>query len=182
MLGGAPLVVHVRDRLAQQTNGPIAINVAGEGFDAESIKGVSHVADHPVIPDLLPPGTGPLAGLHCAMTWAKEQGASGVMTSPTDIPFLPLDFAARLAAVNGPAIAVSPSGLHPLCGYWPVQLLPMLEEKIADGLSAARHWARAIGVAEVLFSPTGKIDPFFNINRREDLSRAEMLIAARKPD
>lgn len=57
-----------------------------------------------------------------------------------------------------------------------------LQVALANGLRRASRWAEMQNAAEVFFPPVeigGRtVDPFFNINRPEDLAEAEALLAA----
>jgi molybdopterin-guanine dinucleotide biosynthesis protein A len=61
-------------------------------------------------------------------------------------------------------------------------LLPNLREALEQGTRKVGAWAEGQSVIEVSF-PQGEIngkavDPFFNINRPEDLAKAEALLKA----
>ena len=133
----------------------------------------------PVVADVIDGQAGPLAGVLTGMEWAREHvpGADYVVTVPTDIPFLPDDLVARLEealmAANADIACASSGGRdHPVPALWKVGLASKLRadmiEKDArkvDGWTATQKLARAEW-------PTDPVDPFFNVNREEDLERA----------
>lgn len=121
----------------------------------------------PVLID--PPGlAGPLAGLAAA----RELGRDMVLTIPCDMPFLPLDLPAVLAAVlpgHGAALASGEGRLHPVCGLWECAALDGIEAYAASGDSSLIGFARSIGfaTAELGAAAVG------NINSPEELAEAE---------
>ena len=82
-------------------------------------------------------------------------------------------------------VARSESGVHPVFGLWPVSLAPHLEESLRRGARKALDFVAAHQAKEVAFPPVeigGRaVDPFFNINRPEDLAEAEALLSATAP-
>jgi molybdopterin-guanine dinucleotide biosynthesis protein A len=143
----------------------------------------------PIIADRIAGHAGPLAGLHAALVWARECGANirHVVTVACDTPFLPDDLVARfLAALEETGreccVARSGQGVHPVIGLWPIGLAGTLEAALVEGQRKASAWAEQQGAVEVFFHPAqlgGRaIDPFFNINRPEDLAEANALLAA----
>jgi molybdopterin-guanine dinucleotide biosynthesis protein A len=110
--------------------------------------------------------------------------ASAIVTAATDTPFFPLDLVARLLAASGGerlAIAKSAAGIHPVFGLWPLTLADDLRRDLERGKRKVRDWVSAHGAVEVDFPPEKiggeAVDPFFNINRRDDLAEAEALLA-----
>ncbi|MHA7887707.1 molybdenum cofactor guanylyltransferase MobA [Roseicyclus sp.] len=163
-LAGRPLVAHVIARLAPQCRA-LAINAPPDARLA--------AFGLPVIPDGAEGGQGPLSGILAAMDWAAAQGAGRVLTAPVDTPFLPGDLAARLAGVDAPIVlARTADGLQGTCGLWSVSLRDALAEALAGGTRKVTEFTEAQGAAHVLF-PEGDPPPFLNVNRPEDLARAE---------
>ena len=139
----------------------------------------------PVIADYASPRiAGPLAGVLARMEWTRAQrpDANFLVTAATDTPLFPLDLVARLVeAADGRALAVakSESGVHPVFGLWPIAIAPALRD-LEAGKRKVLDWTREHGAHEVAFEPvtigSASIDPFLNINRAEDLARAEALL------
>ena len=131
----------------------------------------------PVLPDPVEGLPGPLAGVLAAMEWA---GAGLVATVPGDAPFLPPDLLARLAVAReaaGAEIAVATSGgrLHPVVALWPAHLAAELRRALVEeGLRKVESWIDRYPNIRVEF-PHEPVDPFFNVNRPEDLAEAERL-------
>jgi len=167
-LGGQPLIAHVIGRLAPHC-AALAIN-ANDDPARYARFGL------PVLHDGDAAGFGPLAGILAAMDWAAERGASKVLTAPVDTPFLPADLAARLMGQDAPIVlAATADGMHGTCGLWSVGLRGQLRAALRDGMRKVTDWTSHHGAVAVQFPP-GAIPAFFNINRPEDLSRAEHLL------
>ncbi len=130
---------------------------------------------------------GPLAGILSGMRWATGlAGCDKLLTVAGDTPFLPDDLAFRLAsAASGHphriAVAASAGRRHPVVALWPVALASHLDRFLTgrSNLSVAGFLDGYDTVTvdfPLLTTGKGDIDPFFNINSPDDLSRAEALI------
>ena len=162
---GTRLIDHLITLIEHQSAGPIAINApTGAGFDEIS---------QPLIADQLTGNLGPLAGLHAAMSWAKEAGHAAVLTTPVDTPVLPPAFVERLVATGAPAIAKCNNRLQYVHGLWPTALTEQLESAIERGLRSARDWASECKAATCEFHERAGLDPFFNVNTPDDLRTLE---------
>ena len=177
-LGGEPVLARILDRLRPQVT-QIIINANGDP---------SRFSDFglPVIADSIAGLAGPLAGVHAGLEWVKAH-ASGVRSAVTvasDTPFFPSDLVLRFlsALEDDPALAVAASseGVHPVVGLWPVVIAPQIEESLRHGMRKAGAFTKDHGAVEVFFeiARSGKrfVDPFFNINRPEDLAYADGLL------
>lgn len=164
-----PLLLHVADRFAPQVD-DLALSANGDLARFSPF-------GWPVLPDAGDRRDGPLAGLLAGLTWAATQGASHLATVSVDTPFLPCDLVPRLLLAAGTAqrVAVAESGgrLHPTCGLWPAHIRPALEAALDQGERRIGRWAESLGAAAAHFGE--RPDPFFNINRPEDLAEAEAL-------
>ncbi len=137
----------------------------------------------PVLPDPIPGHPGPLAGVLAAMEWTATHApdCADIVSVPCDAPFLPRDVAARLAAARDAAgaefaCAVSSGRAHPVVGLWPVRLAPALRAALAsEGLHRVAAWTARFALALAPFEAT-PFDPFFNVNRPEDLAQAQALL------
>lgn len=182
LLRGKPLIAHVIERFRPQVR-HLIINANGDPSRFAQF-GLPVVADH------IQGYQGPLAGLHVAMHEATKIGMSHIATVAADTPFLPTDLVSRLIETRQRTnadivLAASGENIHPVFGLWPVAL----EENLAAFLSSGEKpkvsvWAKRFSVAEAHFDLSGSgpdfdIDPFFNINTREDLARAEELLENR---
>jgi molybdopterin-guanine dinucleotide biosynthesis protein A len=173
-LGSGRVIDHVIARLAPQC-GALAINANGDP---------ARFADFglPVLADPVPGQPGPLAGILAAMDWAAGLGAGVVVTAAADSPFLPRDLVARLVAAttHGGAVAESPDGTgrmraHPIFGLWPIGLRGALADALAGGERRVGAWAATCGAGRAAFG-SDPVDPFYNVNTREDLVAAGRLV------
>lgn len=165
MLGGTTLLDRAIDYALTQSD-LVAIAVR----DAQQVGGVSvpTIHDDAAI-------EGPLAGLVSALGFAVHEGAGAVLTLPADMPFLPSDFATRLAkglAGNRAAVAKSCGHLHPVCGLWRTEAVDSVPAYLASDRRSLRGFAEAVGYVAVDW-PSDPEDPFFNINTPVDLASAE---------
>jgi molybdopterin-guanine dinucleotide biosynthesis protein A len=179
LLGGRPMLAHVRDRLAAQA-GPVILNANGD-------PGRFAALGLPVVADDIAGFAGPLAGVRTGMNWAVRHApeAQYIATAACDTPFFPENFVATLLAATGgtPAIALAAFGgqVHPVFGLWPVALLASLDAALAAGLRKVTDWTQRHTTLIVDF-PEAHIggvaaDPFFNVNTPEELAEAERLLA-----
>ena len=169
-IGGVSILQRIVDRLAPQV-AALAVNANGEVLRFAST-GLA------VIPDRRADVGTPLAGLHAALHWAKASGFDGVVTVPSDVPFLPRDLVTRLAAASqSAAIAASGGQDHYLTGLWSCFLLGALEDAITtEQMFRVKDWAKHAGAATVEW-PVTPFDPFFNVNDWEDLAEANRIAA-----
>ncbi len=171
-LAGRPLLTHVIARIAPQV-GQVLINANG---DPARFSGFGL----PVAADTVEGFAGPLAGVLTGLQWTAKNvpQATQMVSIATDTPFFPTDLVSRLVAgadKAGTSLAVATSGArtHPVFGLWPVSLLNNLAEAVTnEGLRKVDIWTARHGVAEVEFD-TDDGDPFFNLNRPEDIAEAE---------
>lgn len=136
-----------------------------------------------IVPDLDAEQLGPLAGIQAALHWQARRapGVTALATVTTDVPFLPSDLVARLAAArpSGPAIAVSGERRHPAIALWPVTLRNDIDAALARRALSLNTFALNHGASEVHFpmreAGGQRIDPFFNANTQEELAEAHRL-------
>jgi len=181
-LGGKPLVAHVVERLRPQA-GAVAVNANGDPSRFAAL-GVSVLAD--TVADF----PGPLAGLLAGMEWAKAIGSAGIVTVPTDSPFIPRDLVVRLTASHPdpahPLLAASCGRRHPVAGLWPVMLAGALRDFLAAGetyrVSVFADRCGAVSVDFPAIELDGRtVDPFFNVNTPEDFALAETILKELQP-
>ena len=176
-LGGQTILARVIDRLEPQVAG-LAINANGDPARFASYQ-------VPVISDSIDGFVGPLAGVLAGLDWAAEQGADSIVTAAADTPFFPADLVPQLqlageGMVHPLVLAATPDPQkgqirHPTFGLWPVALRDDLRTALTEGLRKVVLWTDQHGGREAVF-PVGSIDPFFNVNTPEDLSRAEEML------
>ncbi len=172
-LGGRLVLDHVLDRLKPQVS-QVMLNANGDP---------TRFAHYglPVVPDSVEGFAGPLAGVLAGLEWARDNTqAEWVATAATDTPFFPVDFVTRMlaaieAAGTDMACAASDGRHHPVFGLWPVRLAADLRHALVEedirkvDLWTARHKLVAVEFA------TQPHDPFFNVNRPEDVEEAERI-------
>jgi molybdopterin-guanine dinucleotide biosynthesis protein A len=175
-VAGRPLIGHVLDRLRAAACAAVVINANGDGrrFAAWGL---------PVAADVLPGTPGPMAGLLTGLEWAATHWpeATHVLTVPADTPMVPVNLLDRLAAALGAgaevACAASGGRRHPVIALWPVALRAAVRQAVATA-EGRRIGTFAAGCRlAVVDWPVAPVDPFFNINRPEDLAAAERLLA-----
>lgn len=167
-LAGRPLIAHVLDRLEPQVE---RVLISANG-DAARFTGFGC----PVVADDRPQG--PLSGVLAALTAAAGMGATHVVSTPVDTPFLPGDLVPQLllaaeGSAEGLALAAAPDGDHPATAVWPVGLGPALAAYLASGEAKVTRFADAHHAARAVF-PDSRA--FLNLNAPEDLAAAEALL------
>jgi molybdopterin-guanine dinucleotide biosynthesis protein A len=138
----------------------------------------------PVVADDIPDFAGPLAGILAGLDWLalNAPGTEWMASVAGDCPFVPRDLAPRLHRVRvaeGMPLACAKSGdwRHPVAGLWPVALRGDLRRALTEeGLHKIEVWTGRHGVA-IAEWPDKPVDPFFNVNRPEDLANAEAIAA-----
>ena len=176
-LDGRPVLSHVIERFRPQV-GRLILNANGD-LSRFATFGLEVVADREI------PGQGPLSGILTALEWAKRHApdCAAVATVSTDVPFLALNLIQRLEAERGDgvAIAVSAGRRHPTIAIWPLTSREAVADALQRGALSVDALAAELNAVAVPF-PMGEIDgvtidPFFNVNRPEDLVAARALLA-----
>jgi molybdenum cofactor guanylyltransferase len=177
-LGGRPILAHVVERARPQ----VAALVLNANGDPARFAGFGL----PVAADVVEGFAGPLAGVLTGLEWARAHrpDAAWVVSIATDTPFFPRDVVARLLAAvadEGAELACAASGgqAHPVFGLWPTAALAgeLRRALVEEGVRKIDAWTARHRLAVVEF-PIGRVDPFFNANRPEDLAEAERLLPA----
>lgn len=173
-IGGETILSRALSRIAPHCQS-IALNANGDPsrFAAFGL---------PVVADSIADFAGPLAGILAGMDWvaANRPDVDWMASVPGDCPFLPRDLIPRLHTVRiaeGKPLACAKSGdwRHPVVAIWPVELREELRRALTDeGLRKIEVWTERYGVA-IAEWPDEPIDFFFNVNRPEDLRKAEEL-------
>jgi molybdenum cofactor guanylyltransferase len=176
LLGGQTILSRITARVRPQVR-HLVLNANGDParFGAYGL---------PVVADSIEGFAGPLAGVLAGLDWAAVNAPDcpWVASVPTDAPFLPEDFVARLLAAIDTgadmACAASCGQHHPVVGLWPVRLRDELRRALTvEQIHKVDVWTARYELAVVDF-PFGRVDPFFNTNRPEDLAEAERLLSA----
>lgn len=186
-VGGRPILHLVVDKVRCWTDTILlSVNDDPARFrEQDWLTGITPVAD--TVPDR----PGPLAGILSAMEWVATHRPqrTRLLCVPCDTPFLPTDLGPALTAAlppgaGGVAMAVGPDGIrHPTVALWPLSLRPALRDALQnEGLRKVGSFAARHGRVDVPFpaGPNG-IDPFFNVNGPNDLTRADHIIRSAVP-
>lgn len=168
-LGKGSILDQVIDRIEPQVAG-LALNANGDKARFSSLR-------LPIISDSIGGFVGPLAGVLAGLDWAADKQATHIVTVAADTPFFPPDLVPSLllgAETQGQPIALArtENGRHPTFGLWPVALREDLRTALEKGVRKVVQWTDSHGTAMVDF-PTGRFDPFFNVNTPEDLTLAQ---------
>ena len=103
-----------------------------------------------------------------------------------DTPFFPINLvsAFALAIANEDAhlaCAASNDRHHPVFGMWPVRLACELRHAVTEeGIRKVDAWTSRYRLATAQFDEKG-YDPFFNVNRPEDLEQARKIMLEYRP-
>ena len=123
-------------------------------------------------------GQGPLGGVLSAMKWIKENKKkySWISTFPVDTPFFTKkvlkSFYKNIKIDEGKLFFIrSKETRHNIFGLWSVDLMDQLESDLLKGYRKVELWANSMGVKTINIEYQN-IDPFFNINTKEDLEIA----------
>ncbi len=124
-------------------------------------------------------GLGPLGGVFSAMKWIKEnqKDYKWIATFPVDTPFfnrqILKDFIQNINFNESDLFFIKSNNTrHNIFGLWSINLLDKLEEDLKNGERKVELWANNTGV-KIINMEFSNNDPFFNINTKEDLKKAE---------
>jgi molybdopterin-guanine dinucleotide biosynthesis protein A len=162
---GKSLIAHVLDRLEPQVE-EVLISANGDASRFAQF-GCKVVADD------LPQG--PLSGVLACLKQAAAMGATHLVTTPVDTPFIPGDLVPQLllaaeSATEGLAMARDDQQDHPATAVWPVGLADALAAYLAEGGRKVTGFTKAHGAVTARF-PDARA--FMNLNTPEDLVQAE---------
>ena len=167
-LAGRSLIAHVLDRLEPQVE-RVLISANGDGARFAAF-GCDVIAD--AVPQ------GPLSGVHAALVVAAAAGATHLVSTPVDTPFLPGDLVPQLllaaeGSVEGLALAATVDGDHPATALWPVGLAADLGRFLAAGEAKVTRFTDAHHAARARF-PDARA--FLNLNTPQDIATAEAML------
>ena len=179
-IGGVTVLERIIERLRPQCAGLIL----NANTDAARFADIGL----PVVADSVPDYAGPLAGILAGLDWTAEHATQieWIVSAPGDCPFLPRDLVTRLhqARVGASALLACASSAkrpHPVVGIWPIELREDLRRALTrDGVRRVTEWSARYPFGMAAWAAT-PVDPFFNINKPEDVAEAERL-AAQYPD
>lgn len=173
-LSGKSLLERVWERLAQVADRVVVVG------------GEPRMEGHGVqtVPDLYP-GADSLGGLATALTHAVETVGSDawVLCVACDMPFLEPRLLALLTCFCKDCDVVVPrtsAGQEPLCALYRTTCLPVMIPQIQEWNLRIRSVYDKVRLCEVGEEEIRKLDPdfrsFLNINRPEDLEKAQRLL------
>jgi len=134
------------------------------------------------------PGSGPLGGLHTALTWAAREELAGALVLGCDLPLVTTDVLRVLVERWGGQLAVVPrgkNGLEPVCALFSVAALGAVAEAML-GSDASLHGLLA-GLdpdavpVEELARVAATPEVLLNVNTPADRMRAEALLHVGPP-
>jgi molybdopterin-guanine dinucleotide biosynthesis protein A len=124
-------------------------------------------------------GLGPLCGVLSAMKWIKKnkRDYQWISTFPVDTPFFKKqilkDFIKNINFNESDLFFIKSNNTrHNIFGLWSINLLDKLEKDLNNGERKVELWANNTGV-KIINMEFSNNDPFFNINTKEDLKKAE---------
>lgn len=176
-LGSRNIIAEVAARLKTQVDA-LFINANG---DPSRLAGLGL----PVVADIPATHGGPLPGILTALIHARN--STWLLTAAADTPFLPADLAEQLVerqrqSGKDVVLASSAGHVHPMFGLWRTQLAPRLKAWLSTAEKASvLAFARDVQFETVDFplattkDGSESYDPFFNINRPDDLIEARRL-------
>ena len=176
-LGNKTLIKHTLDKIESKFNKIVVVS------NTEVIK------DYTIIKDCINGQLGPLVGVLSAMKWVKKNNYSyeWIITFPCDTPFFNISIVDKFINVaklkNSFLYFVkSENKRHNIFGLWSLKLINILEEDInKNKYRKVEKWANKIGV-KTINETYEKMDPFFNINTKEELAEAEKILLNYKND
>ena len=145
--------------------------------------------DYTIIKDCIDGQLGPLVAVLSAMKWIKKNNFSynWIATFPCDTPFFNIsiiDEFIKVSKLNNSLLYLvkSKEKRHNIFGLWSLQLIEILEKDIIENnYRKVEKWANKVGVKTINVS-YDNLDPFFNINTKEDLIEAEKILKNKKND
>ena len=173
-LGSLSLIEHVIQKVKEKFKKILII--------ANNDLKIEKSSDIEVIPDLIKGNLGPLIGILTAMKWAKKSNSNykWIATFPSDTPFFDISIIEKYEKkiIEDDSLlyfVTSSEKRHNIFGLWSVDLIDQLEKDLENGLRKVEKWANNIGVIAINME-FEKVDPFFNINTKEDLEKAKQIL------
>ena len=167
-LGGRTLIAWVLDRLEPQVE---QVLISANGDPARFV-----AFGNEVVADAVPKG--PLSGILAALVRAKDLGATHLVSTAVDTPFLPGDLVPQLllaaeTSAEGLALAATDDGDHPTTALWPVKAIPALAAFLGGGGAKVTDFSDAHQAARTRFADRSA---FLNLNSPEDLAAAQDML------
>jgi molybdopterin-guanine dinucleotide biosynthesis protein A len=135
------------------------------------------------LPDPVPGHSGPLGGLLAALRRLSQDAVTEwLLLVPCDAPFVPADLGQRLlehanAAGSDGAVVIANGELQPAFSLWNRSITPEIERAVlGEGMAGFKQFLRLRPLVELRWKgndPETGAQPFFNINDRDTLDRAQ---------
>ena len=149
--------------------------VSNNSINFQNSEKITKIEDHKK-------GLGPLGGVLSAMKWVKanKRDYEWIATFPVDTPFFKRqifqDFIKNVNFDESDLFFIKSNNTrHNIFGLWSIKLLDRLEKDLNVGERKVELWANNVGVNIINMEFPNK-DPFFNINTKEDLEKAEEIL------
>ena len=169
--------ISIFDRIFEKINNQVNYLIINSNDTENSF----HKYKVEIVKDNIKGFLGPLAGIHASMKWIvnNKKDIEWLCTIPCDTPFIPEDLVDKLfnnALSNKHDIVLARSNRrsHPIIGIWKVNLINNLEEHLIAGTRKILDWASIHSLGYEDFNYL-YYDPFFNINNKDDISKAEKI-------
>ena len=170
MLEGKLLIDYILSEISSEFREILV--VSNNKIDFKNSEKISRIED-------FKKGLGPLGGVLSAMKWVKENNKNyeWVSTFPVDTPFFKKEILQKFykeIEIEKSKLFFIKSNMtrHNIFGLWSIDLLDKLEEDLNKGDRKVELWANNVGV-KVIDMDFKNIDPFFNINTKQDLEKAK---------
>ena len=126
-------------------------------------------------------GLGPLSGIYTAMNWTKTQGLNWVLTLPCDVPFFPNDIffkiEEKIKNINENIKIISFSSnekKHHIISAWNLCLKEELKFALESGVRKVDTFVSRFKNVYFNYNFDEKsLDPFFNINSKNEIKKLE---------
>jgi molybdopterin-guanine dinucleotide biosynthesis protein A len=176
---GVPLLQRVVSRLEPLVTQVVAVKARGQRLPGVHCR-----------PALLEvedayPGAGPLGGLYTGLSAMKPEAAIAVAC---DMPLLSTALVAELLRLSDGydvVIPISDDHPQPLCAVYRKRCLEPIRRRLEAGAFKLMGFYEDVNVLEVPPAAWRRFDPeglsFQNLNREEDLQRAEAVLRAEDP-
>ena len=149
------------------------------GINSNTINKIQYFKNVEFLKDSMPGHLGPLLGILTGIEWLikKDLNFEWLATFPVDSPFFPDDLIYKFSSnIKKEKIILAKSGgqIHPVFGMWHVDLYNDLKQNIFSGIRKIDDFTKNYKLKVVNFEII-EYDPFFNINNKNDLLKAEKI-------
>ncbi|UXM94052.1 molybdenum cofactor guanylyltransferase [Bartonella sp. HY329] len=183
-IGDTTLLDHIYNRLSLQmlesqepylTKGEVIVSTNNPLLLAK--KDRIYMADKEAFSNL-----GPLSGIYAAAAYAQNHNYRAIVTVAVDTPFFPKNYIARLQAfykadLDRAILSTYNGEYQPTFGLWPVNLIDDLKSHLQAGKRSIYSFAQKVDAKNYEFGNEleNSINPFFNVNTKDDLEVAKSL-------